>query len=473
MSTHQPVFSSTRRLAAGRWRCNTKHLNTDVSHGLCPSVFKKAVYAAAERFVEPAAQLKSFRHQIANFHTNFPQIKYNLCFHKLYPSSSRWKPPESYRIRIPFLVVRFFLFVLRQNLDKMSGNDILNALTSVLEHPGSVLKHGSAEYEKENGSYFSAFENEIKPAYIARPASVEQVQGLVKTLRPFLLAKVCRLAIRGTGHTPFAGSANIAGGVTVDMRGLKGISLVDDGSAVEVAAGETWATVYAQLEKHGLSTAGGRVGRIGVAGFLLGGKVIDYLEFPFPGVIFSLANSRQVGYLFSLVELGLHATRCWSSKSCLRPERLSVPMRNPDRISGLPFEVASTTLALSRLSSCAPSKLATSGAEWRIICLKHSLSLSREPASLQIPRTKTHISWPALVTVLDTRSWHVSCITRKAKKTLLRCNLSSPWSHKSRTCVQCVPPHTLVSAKNCPNSLVTAWGEYWPTLHLSLMLSAS
>lgn len=151
----------------------------------------------------------------------------------------------------------------------MSRADILNAVTGALE-PRLVLQPGSEEYEKENSSYFSAFENEIRPSYIARATSVKQIQDLVRVLRPYLLEGSCQLAIRGSGHTPFAGSANIQNGVTVDTRGLKGISLLDS-STVEVAAGETWATVYEELEKHGLTTAGGRVGRVGVAGLVLGG----------------------------------------------------------------------------------------------------------------------------------------------------------------------------------------------------------
>ncbi|KAF3061308.1 Bifunctional solanapyrone synthase [Daldinia childiae] len=146
---------------------------------------------------------------------------------------------------------------------------ILSALTSVLGD--SVLQPGSAEYEKDNGSYFSAFESEIRPSFIAKPNNVEQVQGIVRALRPYVLSGDCELAIRGTGHSPTDSSANVQGGVTIDMRGLKGIKLSDDQSVVEICAGEIWAPVYAELEKYGLTVAGARVGRIGVAGFLLGG----------------------------------------------------------------------------------------------------------------------------------------------------------------------------------------------------------
>lgn len=150
---------------------------------------------------------------------------------------------------------------------------ILNALTAVLgDEPRSLLERGSDDYEKDNGSYFSAFENELQPAYIAKPATSEQVRRLVEVLRPHVLAGSCRIAVRGEGHTPFAGSANVQDGVTIDMRRLKGATLNADKSAVEIAVGETWASVYAELEKHGLTVAGGRVGRIGVAGFILGGE---------------------------------------------------------------------------------------------------------------------------------------------------------------------------------------------------------
>ncbi|KAI0001221.1 FAD-binding domain-containing protein [Xylariaceae sp. FL0662B] len=151
-----------------------------------------------------------------------------------------------------------------------SGNlQVLNALTGVLGD--SILQPGSEEYERNNGSYFSAFQIAVRPLYIAKPNSVKQVHGLIKALRPYVLSGACQVAIRGTGHTPFAGSSNVHNGVTIDMRGLKGIRLSQDKSIVEIGVGETWGTVYTELEKHGITTAGGRAGRVGVGGFILGG----------------------------------------------------------------------------------------------------------------------------------------------------------------------------------------------------------
>jgi FAD/FMN-containing dehydrogenase len=154
-----------------------------------------------------------------------------------------------------------------------SPNSVSDAILGVFAADiSAVSQPGSESYETANSSYFSAFENELRPSHIVKPSTVQQVQDLVKALRPRILAGDCKVAIRGEGHTPFAGSANIQDGVTIDLRGIKGITLSDDKETVEIGVGETWTSVYTELEKHGLTTAGGRVGRIGVAGFILGGK---------------------------------------------------------------------------------------------------------------------------------------------------------------------------------------------------------
>ncbi|KAI0503101.1 FAD-binding domain-containing protein [Xylaria bambusicola] len=122
----------------------------------------------------------------------------------------------------------------------------------------AVILPGSEEYQQANESYFSASENELRPWCIS------------------ILSGACRVAIRGAGHTPFAENANIDGGVTIDMRRLKGVTLSEDKSIVKIGVGETWSAVYAELEKHGLTTPGGRVGRIWVAGFVLGGGLNNF-----------------------------------------------------------------------------------------------------------------------------------------------------------------------------------------------------
>lgn len=204
---------------------------------------------------------------------------------------------------------------------------ILSALTGALTE-SAILRPGSSEFENNNGAYFSAFEKEITPSFIAKPASAKEVQDLIRALRPYLLDGLVQVAVRGTGGTPFAGSANIQNGVTIDLRGLKGINVGEE--TVEVGSGETWKTVYTELEKHGLTTAGGRVGRVGVAGLALGGTLTRTKY-----KITLKLSRRQVGSPCSQAALVLSATPSWSLRLFSHLETWSGQVRKTTQTSGL------------------------------------------------------------------------------------------------------------------------------------------
>ena len=76
-------------------------------------------------------------------------------------------------------------------------------------------------------------------SYIVVPDTVNEVAMAVKTLT--LLDKVnassCKFAIRGGGSMPWAGSANINGGVTIDMRSLRDVTINADRSVALIGAG--------------------------------------------------------------------------------------------------------------------------------------------------------------------------------------------------------------------------------------------
>lgn len=81
----------------------------------------------------------------------------------------------------------------------------------------------------------------------------------------------CHFAIRGGGHTPFAGSANIARGVTIDLRALNKVTLSDDNSTTSVGGGAIWAEVYQKLDPLELAVGGGRANLVGAGGLTTGG----------------------------------------------------------------------------------------------------------------------------------------------------------------------------------------------------------
>ncbi|KAH7198520.1 uncharacterized protein B0J16DRAFT_330511 [Fusarium flagelliforme] len=129
-----------------------------------------------------------------------------------------------------------------------------------------ILVPTDAEFTARQESYWSN-SAKIEPACIVQPRTPEEVAAIVKTL----VAAGQKFAIRSGGHTNWAGSNNIEGGVTVDLVHLNHVSFDASTETVDIGPGCKWRDVYSQLSKHGRAVAGGREGNVGVAGLLLGG----------------------------------------------------------------------------------------------------------------------------------------------------------------------------------------------------------
>lgn len=119
-------------------------------------------------------------------------------------------------------------------------------------------------------SDFFTAQSWLGPACVFAPSSAEQMSYAVKALKelntPF--------AIRGGGHMPINDTANIdSSGVLISSSGLSQLKLSDDKSTLEVGPGNRWAAVYKHLEPHQLTIVGGRMGVVGVPGFILGGGI--------------------------------------------------------------------------------------------------------------------------------------------------------------------------------------------------------
>jgi FAD/FMN-containing dehydrogenase len=143
-----------------------------------------------------------------------------------------------------------------------------NALTTAF--PRMAYLSATPQYENSTNSYFAAFENELRPACVLLPMVVQDVVDIIKYLQT--TPTNVKVAVRGGGHTPWAGAANIENGITIDMRKLAGVT-VSANNVVSIAAGEVWASVYTVLEEKGLAVVGGRVSKVGVTGLTIGGMV--------------------------------------------------------------------------------------------------------------------------------------------------------------------------------------------------------
>ncbi|KAK7521102.1 uncharacterized protein IWZ02DRAFT_277836 [Phyllosticta citriasiana] len=133
----------------------------------------------------------------------------------------------------------------------------------------SVAEPGSANYSSCQSGYWSVQQADVHPDCIFRPQDTRDVSRAILFSRLFR----CPFAVKSGGHSAFAGSSNIQGGITLDLRELNQVQLSDDKSIVSVGTGNKWVDVYEALEPHGLAVIGGRVSAIGVGGLTLGGGI--------------------------------------------------------------------------------------------------------------------------------------------------------------------------------------------------------
>ena len=75
----------------------------------------------------------------------------------------------------------------------------------------------------------------------------------------------------------WAGAANIAEGVTIDLSALNSVVVNEAQTITSIGVGARWEQVYLALDAMGLATSGGRVAPVGVGGLTTGGKSCSLL----------------------------------------------------------------------------------------------------------------------------------------------------------------------------------------------------
>ncbi|MCJ1324768.1 hypothetical protein MMC10_001430 [Thelotrema lepadinum] len=136
-----------------------------------------------------------------------------------------------------------------------------------------VTLPGNANYTAVQSSYWSLQEADLSPACIVIPDSAGDVSSVVSLISGI---DGCSFAIKGNTHAPAAGFANIQDGITIDMTGLKAVSLNTNRTVASVGGGASWLDVYAYLDPFNVSVAGGRNGLVGVGGLTLGGGISHF-----------------------------------------------------------------------------------------------------------------------------------------------------------------------------------------------------
>ncbi|WP_344220303.1 FAD-binding oxidoreductase [Kribbella sancticallisti] len=130
---------------------------------------------------------------------------------------------------------------------------------------GDIIEPGAAEYEAASRSVLVSG----RPAWVLRPASVEDVRAGVR----FAADTGLRLAVRGGGHG-FPGFGTNDDGVVIDLSKFAAVEIIDeDRHLVRIGGGATWGQVAAALAPHGLAISSGDTRGVGVGGLTLTGGI--------------------------------------------------------------------------------------------------------------------------------------------------------------------------------------------------------
>lgn len=129
----------------------------------------------------------------------------------------------------------------------------------------------------------------LKPACILEPSSAGQLSHIMQTL----VANNESFALKSGGHNPNKYFASIAGGPLISTSGLNEVVYDAASGTVRVGPGNKWEDVHEVLEPLGVTVVGGRIGNVGVGGYILGGG-LSFLSTQYGWAANNLVSAEMV-----------------------------------------------------------------------------------------------------------------------------------------------------------------------------------
>jgi FAD/FMN-containing dehydrogenase len=146
-------------------------------------------------------------------------------------------------------------------------HEIDRALQELRTHlTGALIEPEDPRYDEARAVWNGMID--LRPRVIVRAGSVADIEPVLDTARATGLA----LAVRGGGHN-IAGHSTVAGGLVLDLGGLRAVQVDVERQLVRVEPGATLADVDRATTGHGLAVPLGVISQTGVAGLTLGGGV--------------------------------------------------------------------------------------------------------------------------------------------------------------------------------------------------------
>ncbi len=130
---------------------------------------------------------------------------------------------------------------------------------------GQVIRRGQPGFAAAAHVYNSRFDA-VLPSLVARPLDAADVRTAVK----WGVAHGIPLRARSGGHS-YAGYSTLSGGMVLDLRHLRGISVNVGARTATIGAGAQLIDVYSALAARGMTIPAGSCPSVGIAGHALGG----------------------------------------------------------------------------------------------------------------------------------------------------------------------------------------------------------
>jgi FAD/FMN-containing dehydrogenase len=128
-----------------------------------------------------------------------------------------------------------------------------------------VIRRGASGFAQAAHVYNELYDG-VLPNLVARPLDAADVRTAVQ----WGVAHGVPLRARSGGHS-YAGYSTLSGGMVLDLRNLRGISIDTRQRTATIGAGSQLIDVYSALAGRGLTIPAGSCPSVGIAGHALGG----------------------------------------------------------------------------------------------------------------------------------------------------------------------------------------------------------
>ncbi|KAJ5698091.1 hypothetical protein N7462_000096 [Penicillium macrosclerotiorum] len=163
-------------------------------------------------------------------------------------------------------------------------------ICSTLEANGIDVEYPlTLDYTTDLTNYWSAACGDLKPTCIAAPSSAAEMSQIITELHDVETL----FAVKSGGHMPNNGFASIQDGLLISTKNLDSVFYNEDDQTAVIGPGLSWEEAQDGLAGTGRAVVGGRLGGVGIGGYMLGGGM-SFLSTQYGWAANNVANYEVV-----------------------------------------------------------------------------------------------------------------------------------------------------------------------------------